>query len=126
MEIEAIKSYLNKYPEITYKGIEWNLNNTEYQKQRVELLDSTEEIQKCIFWLVEFYFPNQMLVNMHSSYVLKHYVENYFNKYVSNGSFVAAVKIMGFKYRAFTDDLNIYLSVNKFQFIKYMEKYFRH
>jgi len=126
MEKETIKRYLNKYPEMTYKGIEWNLNNVEYKKQRAELLNSTDEIQKCICWLVEFYVPTEMLVHLHSSYELKHYVEDYFNEYVSNGSFAAAVKILGYKYRAFTDDLNIYLSFRKVQLKKYKEKYFRH
>ena len=88
-------------------------------------MNSIEEIQQCIFWLVEFLKQNKTFVNVNSSYGLKYYVENYFGKYISNGSFVTAIKMMGYKYREFRGDPNLYLSFNKRWSRKYLEENFK-
>ncbi len=125
MEKETIINYLDNYPEVVYDGIDRNISRPEYKKGREMLLNATDEIQKCVFWLVEFYKPNKSLRNLKSSLQIKFYVEKYFGGYISNGSFIAAVKILGYDYREFQGDIGIYLSFNRIHLRRYREKYFR-
>lgn len=125
MEKETIINYLGDYPEVIYDGINRDISSLEYIRGRVALLNATDEIQKCIFWLVEFYKPNKSFRNLKNSLQLKFYVEKYFGQYISNGSFITAVKILGYDYREFQEDICIYLSFNKVHLRRYREKYFR-
>lgn len=125
MEKETIINYLGDYPEVIYDGINRDISSLEYIRGRVALLNATDEIQKCIFWLVEFYKPNKSFRNLKNSLQLKFYVEKFFGQYISNGSFIIAVKILGYDYREFQEDICIYLSFNKVHLRRYREKYFR-
>ncbi len=125
MEKETIIKYLDNYPEVIYDGINRDISSPEYIRGRETLLNATDEIQKCIFWLVEFYKPNKSFKNLKNSLQLKFYVEKYFGEYISNGSFITAVKILGYNYREFQEDICIYLSFNKVHLRRYREKYFR-
>jgi hypothetical protein len=125
MEKETIINYLDNYPEVVYDGIDRDISRPNHIKGRKLLLNATDEIQRCVFWLVEFYKPNKSLRNLKSSLQIKFYVEKYFGKYISNGSFIAAVKILGYDYREFQGDIGIYLSFNKVQLRRYREKYFK-
>lgn len=125
MEKETIINYLGNYPEVIYDGINRDISRSEYKKGREALLNATDEIQKCVFWLVEFYKPNKSFSNLKNSLQLKFYVEKYFGKYISNGSLIAAVKILGYNYREVQEDICIYLSFNKVHLRRYREKYFR-
>jgi|SRR5574338_388553 len=125
MEKETIIKYLDNYPEVIYDGINTDISSPEYIKGRVAFLNATDEIQKCIFWLVEFYKPNKSFKNLKNSLQLKFYVEKYFRQYISNGSFITAVKILGYDYREVHEDMCIYLSFNKVHLRRYREKYFR-
>lgn len=125
MEKETIINYLGNYPEVIYDGINRDISGPEYIKGRETLLNATDEIQKCIFWLVEFYKPNKSFKNLKNSLQLKFYVEKYFGQYISNGSFITAVKILGYDYREVQEDICIYLSFNKVHLRRYREKYFR-
>ena len=125
MEKETIINYLDNYPEVVYDGIDRDIFSSKYKKSREMLLNATDEIDKCITWLVNFYKPNKSLSNVKNSLQLKFYVEKYFGEYISNGSFIAAVKILGYDYREFQGDMSIYLSFNKIYLRRYREKYFK-
>ncbi len=124
MEKETITNYLKNHKELTYNGIEWNFKNPNYKRQRTHLLSAIDEIQKCVWWLVEFHLPNRTMSNVKSSYGLKYYVEKYFGEYVSNGSFVTAVELLRINHRKYEGDPNIYLPFNKNELNKYRKKYF--
>ena len=124
MEKETIINYLTNNNELTYNGIEWDFENPNYKEQRAHLLNAIDEIQSCIWWLVEFYKPNRTMKNLNSSYGLKFYVEKFFGEYVSNGSFVAAVELLRMKNKRYEDDPNIYLPFNKNRLKEYRKKYF--
>jgi hypothetical protein len=124
MEKETIIDYINNHNELTYEGIEWDFQNPRYETQRSHLLSAADEIQKCVWWLVEFYKPNKSMKNLKSSYGLKYYVEKYFGTYISNGSFVAAVELLRMKNKRYEDDPNIYLPFNKNRLKEYRKKYF--
>ncbi len=111
-------------PELTSNGIEWNLKNKDYAVQRTILLESQEEIRKCIWWLLDFYEPTKSMRNLTGSYGLKFLVEKYYDDYVSNGSFITAAKYLRLKSREFEDDPNIYLPFNKNKLTEYRKKYF--
>ena len=85
MENETIINYINNHNELTYNGIEWNFQNLNYKEQRADLLNAIDEIQRCVWWLVEFYKPNRTMKNLESSYGLKFYVEKFFGEYIING-----------------------------------------
>ena len=68
------------------------VQNTESREH--DLLNATDEIEKCIEWLSKYFVSKAEIFNPSSSYGLKHYVEKYFDTYISTGSFVAAVKIL--------------------------------
>jgi hypothetical protein len=124
MENETIINYVKNNKELTYNGIEWNFKNPNYKNQRAHLLNAIDEIQKCVWWLVEFHKPNRTMRNVKSSYGLKFYVEKFFGDYVSNGSFVAAVELLRLNYRCYKGDPNIYIPFNKNRLKEYREKFF--
>ncbi len=124
MENETIINYVKSNKELTYNGIEWNFKNRNYKSQRAHLLNAIEEIQKCVWWLVEFYLANKTMSNMKSSYGTKLYVEKYFGEYVSNGSFVTAVELLRLNYRSYEGDPNIYIPFNNNRLKEYREKFF--
>ena len=124
MEKETIINYLTNHKELTYNGIEWNFKNPNYKSQRAHLLNAIDEIQKCVWWLVEFHLPNRTMSNVKSSYGLKYYVEKYFGEYVSNGSFVVAVELLRINNRKYEGDPNIYLPFNKNRLKEYRKRFF--
>jgi hypothetical protein len=113
MKGSTIIRIIKDNPELTSEGIEWNLKNKNFKLQRIILLESQDEIRKCIWWLQDFYKPNKSMKNLSSSYGLKHLVEKYYDDYVSNGSFVTAAKYLRLKCREFKGDPNIYLPFSK-------------
>ena len=68
MEKETIINHLTNHKELIYNGIEWDFKNPNYKSQRAHLLNAIDEIQKCVWWLVEFYMPNKIMSNLVSSY----------------------------------------------------------
>ena len=124
MEESTIIKVIKYNPELTSNGIEWNLKNKDYAVQRTTLLESQEEIRKCIWWLLDFYKSTKSMRNLTGSYGLKFLVEKYYDDYVSNGSFITAAKCLGLNSRVFDDDPNIYLPFNKNKLTEYRKKYF--
>jgi hypothetical protein len=124
MENETIINYVKNNKELTDNGIEWNFKNPNYKSQRADLLNAIDEIQRCVWWLVEFHKSNRAMSNLKSSYCLKFYVEKFFGEYVSNGSFVAAVELLRLNYRCYKGDPNIYIPFNKNRLNEYRKKFF--
>ena len=124
MEKETIINYVTSHNDLTYNGVEWNVQKPNYNNSRSHLLNAADEIQRCVWWLVEFYKPNKSMKNLKSSYGLKYYVEKFFGEYVSNGSFVAAVELLRMKNKRYEDDPNIYLPFNKNRLKEYRKKFF--
>lgn len=107
-----IIQFLNKNPELTYNGIEWNQYDTKYKEQRVALYENLDEIVMCMDWLDSFYVPSNRKKDETNSYVLKHYVEKYFKQYISNGAFVAAYMIKNYDCKTEEDNPVIYIRLH--------------
>ena len=125
MENETIIDYINNHNELTYEGIQWDFQNPRYETQRSHLLNAVDEIQNCVWWLVEFYKANRTMKNVDSSTALKFYVEKFFGEYISNGSFVTAAELLRMKNKRYEDDPNIYLPFNKIRLKEYRKKFFK-
>ena len=119
MTNQMILNFLNHHPEITYIGIDWDQDGSDYKQYRADLLNATDEIDKCMEWLVKYFVSNSLIVNPINSYSLKHYVEKYFHTYISTGSLIAAVKILNLKHKEYPGDQNIYMSFKKDRLEKY-------
>jgi len=77
-----------------------------------------EEIRLCVEWLRRFGVPTRTLRPEHSSYALKHFVEQWSDQYVTNGAFIAAALIEGYQAKAdFDGSLNAVfnLSIRKWE-----------
>ena len=113
MTNQMILNFLNHHSELTYNGIDWDQDGSDYKQFRADLLNAIDEIDKCIEWLSKYFVSNTNIVNPMSSYGLKHYVEKYFATYISTGSLIAAVKILNLKHNEYPGDQNIYMSFKK-------------
>lgn len=107
-----IIQFLNKNPELTYNGIEWNQNDLDYKKQRVDLYESLDEIETCMDWLDRFYIPSKRKKDETNSYALKHYVEKYFRQYIPNGAFVAAYLMKSYDYKTVKFNPNLFIRLH--------------
>ena len=123
MTNQMILNFLKHHPELTYNGIDWDQNGSEYKQYRADLLNAADEIDKCMEWLVKYFISNSLIVNPISSYGLKHYVEKYFDTYISTGSLIAAVKILDLNHSEYPGDPNIYMSFKKDRLEKYKEEH---
>ncbi len=107
-----ILQFLIKHPELTYNGIEWNQKNPRYKDQRVDLFRCLDEIDKCMEWLDGFYVPSSRKKDETNSYALKHYVENYYGEYFSNGAFVTSVMIKEIDYVTVKENPNVFIKLH--------------
>lgn len=60
--------------------------------------DSNDEVEKCREWIRLFAKPQKSINPKAYSYTLKHRVEDWANKYVSNGDFIKAALLEGYKF----------------------------
>ena len=107
---------LNSIENITDIGLMPETAADEYQKRRKELETRYEEFKLCCEWIEKFrFFPTEkqfiknVQVQTYSSYYLKHLVEKWSGKYISNGAFIAAVRFMKIPFRPIygTPDISI-------------------
>lgn len=86
-----------------------NQNGLDYFR-RVFSVDETplnfEEIEKIREFVRENIKPRVTLNAKHTSYGLKHIVERLTHNYVSNGNFIAAMILEGYKYKQYPRSLN--------------------
>ena len=113
MQKDNIINFLNKNPELTYKGLEWNKKDPRYEQDRASLYKNLDEIVKCIEWLDRFYVYSNRKKDETNSYVLKHYVEKYSKEYISNGSFVTAYLMKDYEFKSETDNPNIFIRLQQ-------------
>ena len=71
----------------------------------------TGEVLACIHWIMEFAEPTEAVVKRHTSYGLKHIVERYSGDYVSNGAFIEAALLLGFKCSISHGSINPYFNM---------------
>jgi hypothetical protein len=99
------------------------LNNTgivsydEYEKNNNELKSYYDEITNIIKYIPELFIKRKTINSSHSSYGLKHILEDYvmkkYNKYgyCSNGVFIIAMFICGFKIKPIKNSYNVCFDV---------------
>lgn len=96
----AIRRVLNREKTLNYLGIgHYAIQNSCGDKDRELLLESIEEVDAAMDWLSCASMYRRKTINqVHSSYGLKYLAEKFTGKYISNGAFITAAIILGFRY----------------------------
>jgi len=71
-----------------------------------------EEFQVCLTWLSLCQVRKTVNPGIGSSYGLKHRVEHWSGRYVTNGAFIAAVIHLGIPFKRYPDSPNIHLALS--------------
>lgn len=95
-------------PTLTYSGFATKPEDIE--KGQNALLNHLAEVQTCFDWIILQRIGRRVSDTDHSSYVLKHAVEQSAG-YVSNGAFLAATVIAGIPYRRIPKSLNALVAI---------------
>lgn len=74
-------------------------------------LPASSEISICEKWLSDFAKPQSRYNNSHSSYGLKHKVEEWAGTYISNGAFIFAAHSLGFPVKVIENGPNAYFGM---------------
>lgn len=94
---------LKQYPLLTYFGFgEFNRPAATTEEGRRDLLAAIAEIDRARAWL-RTQQPRRTLNPRRSSYGLKHIAERATGDYISNGAFIAAVLLEGWKVRRISE-----------------------
>ena len=107
--MSTTKDYLNilsSFECITEVGLFLGTVSEDYQEKIKDLENRYEEFKLCCKWIEKYrYHPNEKEFNKfvqlqtYNSYYLKHLVEKWSGKYISNGAFIAAVKYYKLPFR---------------------------
>lgn len=107
---------LNSLEKITDVGFIYESTPKDYNEKRKGLENRFDEFKLCCDWIEKFRFhPTEkqfvkfVQVQTYNSYYLKHLVEKWSGKYISNGAFIAAVRFMGLSFRPIygTPDISV-------------------
>jgi len=107
---------LNLLEKITELGLIYEAAPNEYHEKRKDLENRYDEFKLCCEWIEKYRFhPTEkqfkkfVQVQTYNSYYLKHLVEKWSGKYVSNGAFIAAVRFMELPFRPIygTPDISV-------------------
>ena len=119
--MSTTKDYLNilsSFECITDVGLFFGTVSEDYQEKRKDLENRYEEFKLCCEWIEKYrYHPNEKEFNKfvqlqtYNSYYLKHLVEKWSGKYISNGAFIAAVKYYKLPFRAIYSTPDIAVTV---------------
>lgn len=97
---------LNSLEKITDVGLIYEAIPENYQEKRKNLEGRYDEFKLCCEWIGKYKFhPTEkqfqkfVQVQTYNSYYLKHLVEKWSGKYISNGAFIAAVRFMKLPFR---------------------------
>lgn len=97
---------LNSLEKITDVGLIYEAIPENYQEKRKNLESRYDEFKLSCEWIGKYKFhPTEkqfqkfVQVQTYNSYYLKHFVEKWSGKYISNGAFIAAVRFMGLPFR---------------------------
>ena len=98
---------------MTKNQIPKTLSKFGYSKEGVEPLPQmNQEIVDEVMAFTSNYFDKSQRINPnHSSYGLKHFVENRIGKYVGNGELIAGMILAGFRYKQ--DAINAEFNVSE-------------
>jgi len=69
-----------------------------------------DEFKICCDWLAKF---KKVKTPQYSSYYLKHVVEKLADRYISNGTLIAAALHLGLPIKFFHDSLNVNVAISK-------------
>ena len=109
---------LNSLENITDMGLIYETTPDDYSQKRKELEARYEEFKACCDWIEKYRFqPTEkqfrkyVQVQTYNSYYLKHLVEKWSGKYISNGAFIAAIRFMDIPSRPIygTPDISVTL-----------------
>jgi hypothetical protein len=111
---------MEKEPALTEFGIgifpQKNLSPEErsrkLEQEREALRKNLEHFRLCCQWLSLCLRRKTINHGIGTSYRLKHHVEKHFGKYVTNGSFIAAVIHLGIPYKIYPDSPNIAVALS--------------
>ena len=84
----------------------------EFKKERKALEENLKQFQLCCEWLSLCQPIKAINKKIGGSYALKHRVERYFNEYVTNGAFIAAVLHLGIPYKTHPESPNISVALS--------------
>lgn len=97
---------LNLLENITDIGLVYEAVPDDYSEKRKNLENRYDEFKLCCEWIEKYRFhPTEkqfkklVQVQTYNSYYLKHFVEKWSGKYISNGAFIAAVRFMKLPFR---------------------------
>jgi hypothetical protein len=109
---------LNTLEKITDIGLVYETTPENYSKRRKDLENRWEEFKLCCDWIKKHrYIPSEkefrkyVQVQTYNSYYLKHLVEKWSGKYISNGAFIVAIRFLDIPYRPVygTPDISVTL-----------------
>lgn len=107
---------LNSLEKITDAGLIYESVPEDYHQKRKNLENRYDEFKLCCEWIEKYrYHPSEkqfrkyVQVQTYNSYYLKHFVEKWSGKYISNGAFIAAVRFMKLPFRKIygTPDISV-------------------
>lgn len=113
---------LNSLEGLTDVGLSCATIPNDYRERRKKLEGRYEEFKTCCEWIEKFrYHPSErefmkfVQIQTYSSYYLKHLVERWSGKYISNGAFIAAVKFFNLPFRHIygTPDISVCIFLKK-------------
>jgi hypothetical protein len=113
---EDFLKILNSMESITEAGLMHDSKPPDYIEKRKSLENRYDEFNICCEWIKKFrYRPSEkqfrkyVQVQTYNSYYLKHLVEKWSGKYISNGAFIAAIKYLGIPHRTIygTPDISV-------------------
>lgn len=81
-------------------------------KNKAELRNNVALVAKTIVWLEDNIQPINTINTSNSSYGLKHQAEKKIG-YITNGMFIAAAMIAGYKYKIFRNSPNVHFGMSK-------------
>ena len=75
---------------------EWYIGIYGIEASKPDKLPDVEEVKLCEKWIKKFCELQKGKSEIYSSYQFKHYVENYYDTYISNGAFIQAMFNQGY------------------------------
>ena len=107
---------LNSLDNITDAGFVYPTPPEDYYEKRKDLENRYEEFKACCEWIEKYrFYPTEkqfrkyVQVQTYNSYYLKHLVEKWSGRYISNGVFIAAVRYLKIPFRPIygTPDISV-------------------
>jgi len=127
--ITLIETTQANHPSLDHNG--YNLDRQTYKRTIIDVTNDrdVQQVSDCYYFLLDYTFPQKTINTNNSSYGLKHLVER-FNRnnllgsngcdaFVSNGSFILAALMQGFRIKH-VDNLNVSINISV-KSIRYLE-----